>query len=248
MHQLKGAILTLILAVTSAAAEEIPSGRDFEELLTALGEPPQLVCPSGIKTAAAASATDPAAARVMAEKILADPAFLLKYRVVLNEASHEQMLETLQKAVSATSRPELLKDVLARFESDMSIEDMQSNLGRIGLSADSVIDMVTLYLVAVWAIQEKDQALAKADAEQIADTMGKVRDQVIIAESSCGQLVAMGEELDDVYRLVFVRFSAISLGAENIERSGGLEDFGAFVGAASGKQIEGLTLGPNGFE
>ncbi len=242
------AILPAALLAGAAHAEDSgPDRQAFEELLTAFGEPPQLICMSGMKSAARMIKADHAGAATKAKGLRTEigsslPIFLTPF----DTTAATDVATRIGTAMAATTRPELLAkyDELKNPATITAI--IAGAFDRIGLSPDNAIDVTAAYLAYVWAAQEGQYIFA--DDDQMKAAVATIRDQVTLAEAVCFQLGAIGDALPDARNLMIARTGFVIDGLEVPDQAGEDSAFGAYVRRTSGVQIKGLTLGPNGFE
>lgn len=245
MTMLKSLAAALILAAAPALAD--PVREAYEGVLTTLGEPPQLVCVSGMVNAARAFAADPAVAEKQVAEARAVLAGTPRYTVPFDDAAAARIGDAIAAAVSSTPGSEALAPWYREpMQPAVVRETLDEAFGEIGLSPDSAIDVTAYYLAFAWGAQEGDFFFV--DPEDTARTVGRVRDQIALAEAQCFQLGAIGDDLTAARDLMLVRSGFLIDGLEENRQPDERKAFGDYIRATSGRQIEGLRLGPNGFE
>jgi hypothetical protein len=235
-----------LLAGAARADDPRPDRQAFEELLTALGEPPQLICTSGMVSAAQMLKADRAGTEAKAEDFLTDFGSKAPYASPFDDAAAADVAARIGTAMSATSRPELFARYKDLADPATISSVMAGGFDQIGLSPDSVIDVTAAYLAYVWAAQEGDFIFA--DDNRMKAAVVAIRNQVTLAEAACFQLGAIGDVLPDARNLMIARTGFLIDGMEGPNAAEEAEAFGEYVRKTSGIQIQGLKLTANGFE
>ncbi len=238
---LRATLICLFCLSLPAAAQDDPSADDFIAALTALEEPPPLICASGMIAAAEMAGADPAAAAAEAGALRAEIGAKPPYAAPFDAAAAEDVAGMIGTALeAAASAP--LETKYGGMDAATVQAEFSAALGDLGLSADSAIDVTAVYLAFVWSAQERDFSALLSNK-----TIMAVRDQVMLAEARCFQLGKLGDDLAGVRNLMIIRAGFLVDGLEGTSRSGYADAFGDFVRESSGRQIEGLRLMPGGF-
>jgi hypothetical protein len=244
MFNLKGLIAAALIAATPLQAQQAgPELLDFQEALTALGDPIELICASGMRAVVEERLRDPVAVTRRAAEFSADDQMMQQfYTVAFDKAAATDLFAQLQTAISATSGPELGE--IGSDTTAAAVEvGIRQQFDQFGLSPNNIIDVTVFYLTFLWTAQEADHGMIRD-----VGLYGALREQVALAESRCFILGSKSEALPALRNTLIARSMFLASGMEVSGMTGEAEAFGAFVRDRFGLELQDLQLVGDAFQ